>query len=122
MSLRGDHRQFRRVHERHAAQVVRKLPVGETHASSVVDEGSAISRQMSLPLHGGGDALLSALRPDEKKVLYQPRALTEARYGTIILLDGEGRVQRLLQHGVHVQTLVYAQADLAFGCRVKSQD
>ena len=38
VGLPGDHRQFRRVHEGHPADVVQQLLVGDAHVSSVTDE------------------------------------------------------------------------------------
>ena len=38
VGLPGDHRQFRRVHEGHPADVVQQLLVGDAHVSSVADE------------------------------------------------------------------------------------
>ena len=37
VGLAGDHRQFRRVHEGHPAQVVQQFPVGDAHVLSVAD-------------------------------------------------------------------------------------
>ena len=38
VGLPGDHRQFRRVHEGHPAQVVQQLLGGDAHLSSVADD------------------------------------------------------------------------------------
>ena len=47
VGLACDHRQFRRVHEGHPAQVVQQFLVGDAHVSSVAD-GTPAGQQASV--------------------------------------------------------------------------
>ena len=48
VGLARDHRQFRRVHEGHSAQVVQQLLVGDAHVSSVAEEGRRGQQEVSV--------------------------------------------------------------------------